>query len=419
MKKTLIVIASVFLFVGGVYSQNQDVNISEEIEKVLAKSELEKYEKGKKQISKADLLTVVPTAKHEAAEKSRAKAEGKKRRKKKKELKIAKKYDKEAAKSYLPASNLYLKGGKYVYSALLKTLVALEPKATDGQKEVLKEFKTDYETFYKESGKLRKTALKQKDYAKKYMQLTEADRLLSQAYEHQAMALTEYYGWLRAKPDTEEVVVTTEVDDNEFAIYEEDTVTATEPVIPVKSAGVAGVVFKIQVAASAKPLSVNELKRIYPGDVMFNNEKSGPWYRYLINEYNTYAEAITDKRKMNIKGSFVVAYRSGERIKNIKEVAEPIGQYGNESSSMGSNSTSSNSGIEYRLQIGTSALPTSDRDIAKLNSTAEPVKVYKSVTYYKYTICSFATEKEALEYKKANSLGKYIIVKYSGGKEVK
>ncbi len=406
---TLVFLISLFFFQNGF---SQDINISDEIKKVLTNSELSNYNKGIKSIEKADLLAPVSTGKHQLAEKARKEAKKKKRRKRRKALKKAKKYDKEALKSYLPAAKLYRKGGKYIYSALLKTLAVLAHKAEPEQKDILLDFKNDYVSFYKMSEQKWKLALKEKSTLKKYKLLIESNQILRQAYEHQSLALTDYYGWLKPKEapvvDAVEEQDTTLNPDNSassnetFEIYKKDSVIKTNDAI----------LFKIQIAASYKPLPVSSLKRIYSGDVVFNNEKSGQWYRYLINEYPTYAQAVAAKRRMGINGSFVVAYRDGIRIKNIQEVAKPLDDYP-ASSQMGN----TNSGIEYRLQIGTSTLPTSPKDIAKLNSTSEPVKTYKSRVLYKYTIGSFSSEQEAIEYKQSNNLYKYIIVRYKDGKE--
>ena len=83
-------------------------------------------------------------------------------------------------------------------------------------------------------------------------------------------------------------------------------------------------VFRIQIAASVEPLDLNTLRKIYPTATNITNEKDGIWYKYSIGNYPTYKEAWQAQKEMKVKGSFIVAYRKGERIKNIREVAQPL-----------------------------------------------------------------------------------------------
>jgi len=83
-------------------------------------------------------------------------------------------------------------------------------------------------------------------------------------------------------------------------------------------------VFRIQIAASIEPLDLNTLRKIYPTATNITNEKDGIWYKYSIGNYPTYKEAWQAQKEMKVKGSFIVAYRKGERIKNIREVAQPL-----------------------------------------------------------------------------------------------
>lgn len=85
------------------------------------------------------------------------------------------------------------------------------------------------------------------------------------------------------------------------------------------------VIFKIQIAASKVPLSVEKLRQIYKSDEIINNEKEGIWYKYNVGYFKSYREAYEYKKRMNVKGAFIVAYRDGTvKVKNINEVAEPI-----------------------------------------------------------------------------------------------
>ncbi|MCD4791862.1 MAG: hypothetical protein K8R54_01415 [Bacteroidales bacterium] len=81
--------------------------------------------------------------------------------------------------------------------------------------------------------------------------------------------------------------------------------------------------------------------------------------------------------------------------------------------------TYSGEGNEYRIQIGTSIIPANETQINRLNKTDLSVKTYKSKIYYKYTIGSFASFKEAKNYKNAYGLSETYITEYRNNKEVK
>lgn len=81
--------------------------------------------------------------------------------------------------------------------------------------------------------------------------------------------------------------------------------------------------------------------------------------------------------------------------------------------------TYSGQGNEYRIQIGTSIIPANESQVNRLNNTDFDVKTYKSKIYYKYTIGSFATFKEAKNYKNAYGLSDTYITEYKNNKEVK
>jgi hypothetical protein len=75
-----------------------------------------------------------------------------------------------------------------------------------------------------------------------------------------------------------------------------------------------GLVFRVQIAASQKPISPGELNNIYSGpeDIVLHHEAG--WYRYTIGRYPTYYQADSLRQAIQPQEAFVVAYRYGERI---------------------------------------------------------------------------------------------------------
>lgn len=83
------------------------------------------------------------------------------------------------------------------------------------------------------------------------------------------------------------------------------------------------VIYKVQIAADATPLSIARLRQICPTGDIINNEQQNGIYRYTIGYYTNYddakKQAITLRGK-GVDGAFVVAYKNGVRIKEIRDV---------------------------------------------------------------------------------------------------
>lgn len=76
--------------------------------------------------------------------------------------------------------------------------------------------------------------------------------------------------------------------------------------------------YKIQIAASKKEMSKNELRRIYPQDYMIEMEKEGPWYKYSVGSFTDYREAQNFKINTGVHDAFIVAWKDGKKVP-IKE----------------------------------------------------------------------------------------------------
>jgi len=78
--------------------------------------------------------------------------------------------------------------------------------------------------------------------------------------------------------------------------------------------------YKVQIAADVNPLTLEFLqKKVYKSDEVINNEYTDGTYRYLVGRYDTYEEAKAAKNRMKVKGAFVVKYKNGKRLKDIKD----------------------------------------------------------------------------------------------------
>lgn len=76
--------------------------------------------------------------------------------------------------------------------------------------------------------------------------------------------------------------------------------------------------YKVQIAASKKEMSKNELRRIYPQDYMIEMDKEGPWYKYTVGSFTDYRQAQNFKINTGLHDAFIVAWKNGRKIP-IKE----------------------------------------------------------------------------------------------------
>lgn len=84
------------------------------------------------------------------------------------------------------------------------------------------------------------------------------------------------------------------------------------------------IVYKVQIAADDKPLTIEYLRKIYPSTEGLNNELVDGIYRYSVGFFDTYEEADKARKEIIAKGVttgvFVVAYKNGKRVSDITEV---------------------------------------------------------------------------------------------------
>ena len=85
-------------------------------------------------------------------------------------------------------------------------------------------------------------------------------------------------------------------------------------------------VFRVQIAASKKPLNIAILKRIYHADDIINTEVEDGWYKYSVGKFDTYREAKKFKINIGVSDAFIVVYRKGQKV----EVSEALKHNKNE-----------------------------------------------------------------------------------------
>ena len=78
------------------------------------------------------------------------------------------------------------------------------------------------------------------------------------------------------------------------------------------------IVYRVQIAASKKPIPLAQLQKIYSsGGTIYTSIEDG-WYKYSVGMFDNYHDAKKFKINIGVKDAFVVAYKNNHRI-NITE----------------------------------------------------------------------------------------------------
>ncbi len=83
------------------------------------------------------------------------------------------------------------------------------------------------------------------------------------------------------------------------------------------------VYYRIQIAASATNLSVDQLKKIYPDLSIISSEYENGWYKYSIRKnFKSYIEASKYKNIIDVEGAFIIAYINGKKVPVTKAIEQ-------------------------------------------------------------------------------------------------
>ena len=376
---------------------------------------------------------------------------------KKKISKTIKKLEKKEANIRISGSKKFQQASKgyyYTYKNDFKYFRGRNKLTSEEQNEA-KELEVTANTLYKKAQTKRRQSLKIPDIVGASKILADADDLEQKALDAQLKAYGIYLKWYKSNETSEENVASNEVDNNNsessneveneevlpfVAESNENTETKEENKIdenlsdfkePDKKPDFneskenetspitqSDVFFKIQIAASKNPLSLQKLRSIY-NYTLYNNEYENGYYKYSVGKFNSYKEAEKYKDKMNLPGAFIIAYKDGRKV-NV-DVADPSLKKKEQKIKRKkeiSSVTPSEYGVSYRIQISATRVPASQSTIKAMNPTDLDVKINKNGAWYKYTIGSFKSYSAAERFRKNNKV-KGFVVQYVNGKEVK
>jgi hypothetical protein len=266
----------------------------------------------------------------------------------------------------------------------------------------------------------------------KIEKLTEANNLESVAIRRQVASLADCYGIsqtlsLAAISDSTAVPRYTEQDTQSVVVLKpvtepvqimEDKPAIAIPVIPVVKPSEPPltvpvkedrVIFRIQIAASRLLLTFQELSKINPGNYPVEAVSEGGWFKYQLIGVPFFSDAQRIFHEANAKGSFIVAYRNGQKqnpadlIKENKELEKRI---------RGEGKAGSMEETEYHVELLASKTPLKSDQTARLYHGPEPVLLIMEKGLYEYHLNAGNSSETAEVLKQQSGVAGAVIVAY-------
>jgi hypothetical protein len=175
-----------------------------------------------------------------------------------------------------------------------------------------------------------------------------------------------------------------------------------------------GVTFKVQIAADRIQLDDQRLKGIYNGVKKVELNKGEGWYRYSIGQCPTYFHAKQLRRKTEVRGAFVVAYKNGQRLNAYKLRSSRIQCPELRLSEF----NGSQSQITFAVQVSASSRKLTKHDLKFIYCGGHSVHEYHIGKWYKYAVGSFSNYEQAAALKKTICVPGAFVVAYKGDEQL-
>ena len=175
-----------------------------------------------------------------------------------------------------------------------------------------------------------------------------------------------------------------------------------------------GVKFKVQIAADRIQLDNNRLEEIYSGVKKIETNKGDGWYRYSIGTCPTYFHAKQLRRKTDVRGAFVVAYKNGERLNAYKLRSSKILCPNLDLTKY----KGSNDNLVFSVQIAASSRSLNVDDLKFIYCGNRTVQEHQVEKWHKYTVGIFDNYKKAAQLKKNICVPGAFVVAYEGTQQI-
>ena len=171
----------------------------------------------------------------------------------------------------------------------------------------------------------------------------------------------------------------------------------------------AGLIFRIQVAASRVPLTVGQLKRIYQGNYPVEMISEDGWYKYQFMGVRLYSDALQIVRNVTTTGAFIVAYENGIKI-NLADAVKQNKELENTVKTLGRKGHIQE--IEFHLQLAASRMAMPPDELKAIYGGPEPVSVIYEDGWYKYHLKAGNSSEAAEQFRQSCGITRAFIVPY-------
>ncbi|MGM0497928.1 MAG: hypothetical protein ACQESJ_08425, partial [Bacteroidota bacterium] len=172
----------------------------------------------------------------------------------------------------------------------------------------------------------------------------------------------------------------------------------------------AGLTFKVQIAADRIQLDDDRLSDIYSGAKKIQTDQGDGWYRYSIGTCPSYFHAKQLRRKTNVRGAFVVAYKNEERLNAYKLRPSRVHCPDLNVTEFNGN----NDQLIFSVQIAASSHSLNSDDLKFIYCGNKTIHEHHIDKWYKYAVGSFDSYEKAAELKKTICVPGAFVVAYEG-----
>lgn len=167
--------------------------------------------------------------------------------------------------------------------------------------------------------------------------------------------------------------------------------------------------FRIQIAASQTPLSINLIETIYRNDLPVVEIKEGKYFKYQIKGFKSLTQAQKACSETGVDNAYIEAYKSLERVHLGEAAAATL----NESASKRANR------LEFAVQFAASKVRLSDKRVKEIYTYPQDYRIVFENGWYKYQIYAGESLENAFGILEKLNKEKAFIVAYKNGKKLK
>jgi hypothetical protein len=167
--------------------------------------------------------------------------------------------------------------------------------------------------------------------------------------------------------------------------------------------------FRIQIAASQTPLSINLIEAIYQNNLPVVEIKEGKYFKYQIKGFKSLTQAQRACSGTGVENAYIEAYKSMQRVQLSEAAAE----------SLNDNKSGKSSRMEFAVQFAASKVRISDKRMSEIYNYPQDYRIVFENGWYKYQVYAGENLENAFGILEGLKKDKAFIVAYKNGEKLK